>query len=317
VTSKRLRCLFFSWVIFLACSFFTASLVFGFSLAIAAAELPESINSRQNTIGSLNVSPEEPGDNEKSFYGNNKQGWWWYQQEPEEDPETPENRRLPEMKDFSYQQLWNMYPDDFHELLNTFMKKAVQKPNEKSVMDYLVMQDIARRKSLAFAAVMSYVNQKNQELGTQSVYPFTAPGQSAMVSMRVRAQEQTLAGARDQFALIMFTRQGCDFCIAQKSILEFFINKYGWPVRAVDMDENPNMAAKFNITMAPTLIMVDKESKQSIPISVGVMSMSDLVLKIYRSVRFMRGEITPQQWFMHDFERGKSNDPLKFTSQVQ
>ena len=311
MTSKRLRCLFFSWVMIAAFSVFRVSLVF------AAMELPESINTIQNVIDSLNRSSEEPGNNERSFYGNNKQGWWWYQQEPEEDPKTPEKKRLPEMKDFSYQQLWNMYPDDFHELLNTFMKKAVQKPDEKTVMDYLMMQDIARRKSLAFAAVMSYVNQKNQELGTQSVYPFTAPGQSAMVSMRVRAQEQTLAGAREQFALIMFTRKGCDFCVAQASILEFFVNKYGWPVRAVDMDDNPNMAAKFNITMAPTLIMVDKDSKQSIPISVGVMSMSDLVLKIYRSVRFMRGEITPQQWFMHDFERGKSNDPLKFTSQVQ
>ena len=312
MTSKRLRCLFFSWVMVAAFSVFRVSLVF------AAMELQESINTIQNAIDSLNRSSEEPGNNERSFYGNNKQGWWWYQQEPEdEDLETPGKRRLPEMKDFSYQQLWNMYPDDFHELLNTFMKKAVQKPDEKTVMDYLVMQDIARRKSLAFAAVMSYVNQKNQELGTQSVYPFTAPGQSAMVSMRVRAQEQTLAGAREQFALIMFTRKGCDFCAAQASILEFFVNKYGWPVRAVDMDDNPNIAAKFNITMAPTLIMVDKESKQSIPISVGVMSMSDLVLKIYRSVRFMRGEITPQQWFMHDFERGKSNDPLKFTSQVQ
>ena len=309
--SKHLHCLFFRWVMIAAFSVFRVSLVF------AATELPESINTIQNVIDSLNRSSEEPGNNERSFYGNNKQGWWWYQQEPEEDPETPEKKRLPEMKDFSYQQLWNMYPDDFHELLNTFMKKAVQKPDEKTVMDYLVMQDIARRKSLAFAAVISYVNQKNQELGTQSVYPFTAPGQSAMVSMRVRAQERTLAGAREQFALIMFTRQGCDFCVAQASILEFFVNKYGWPVRAVDMDDNPNMAAKFNITMAPTLIMVDKESKQSIPISVGVMSMSDLVLKIYRSVRFMRGEITPQQWFMHDFERGKSNDPLKFTSQVQ
>jgi len=312
MTSKRLRCLFFSWVIVAACFIFKASLV------VAATELTDSINSIEHSIGFLNSSPEETGDSSESFYGAKKQGWWWYQQEPEEeDPETPENRRLPEMTEYSYQQLWNMYPDDFHELLNTFMKKAVQKPNEKTVMDYLVMQDIARRKSLAFAAVMSYVNQKNQELGTQSVYPFTAPGQSAMVSMRVRAQQQTLASARDQFALIMFTRQGCDFCVAQGSILEFFVNKYGWPVRAVDMDENPNMAVKFNITMAPTIIMVDRYSKDSIPISVGVMSMSDLVLKLYRSVRFMRGEITPQQWFMHDFERGKSNDPLKFTSQVQ
>jgi len=306
MTSKPLLCLFFSCLVFSSFPVFGAqeSLIYG--------------GDKNNIIDIMNGQAKETDDIDASFYMNKKQGWWWYMQEPEkENPEEPAKRKLPEMEDYSYQQLWNMYPDDFHELLNTFMKKAVQSPEEKTVMDYLVMQDIARRKSVAFAAVMSYVNQKNQELGTQSVYPFTAPGQSAVVSMRVRAQEQTLASGKDQFALIMFTQKGCDFCVAQKSILEFFINKYGWPIRAVDMDEKPNMAAKFNITMAPTIIMVDKNSGDSIPISVGVMSMSDLVLKLYRSVRFMRGEITPQQWFMHDFEKGKSNDPLKFTSQIQ
>lgn len=298
--------LFFSWLVLASFQ------VFGAQEALIYA------GDKNNKIDIINSQEKETADIDESFYMNKKQGWWWYKQEPEkENPEESDRRQLPEMEDYSYQQLWNMYPDDFHELLNTFMKKAVQSPDEKTVMDYLVMQDIARRKSVAFAAVMSYVNQKNQELGTQSVYPFTAPGQSAVVSMRVRAQEQTLASGKDQFALIMFIQKGCDFCVAQKSILEFFINKYDWPVRAVDMDKNPNMVAKFNITMAPTIIMVDKHSGDSIPISVGVMSMSDLVLKLYRSVRFMRGEITPQQWFMHDFEKGKSNDPLKFTSQIQ
>jgi conjugal transfer pilus assembly protein TraF len=210
-----------------------------------------------------------------------------------------------------------MYPDDFQELLNTFMKKAVQRPDEKTVMDYLVMQDIARRKSLAFASVMSYVDQQHQELGTQSVYPITAPGQSAVVAIKVREQEETILSARNDFALIMFTRENCDFCESQKSILEFFINKYGWPVRSMDIDQYPDMAARFDVTMAPTIIVVDKESGKSMPISVGVISMADLAQKLYRSIRFMRGEITPQQWFMHDFEKGKSSDPLKFTSQIQ
>jgi conjugal transfer pilus assembly protein TraF len=253
-----------------------------------------------------------------SFYKEKKQGWYWYQKDPEKITIRKQpKRKLPNLDDYTAQELWNMYPDDFQELLNTFMKKAVQAPNEKTVMDYLVMQDIARRKSLAFASVMSYVDQKNQELGTQSVYPITAPGQSAVVSMRVREQEETIASGREQFALIMFTRQGCDFCESQKSILEFFVNKYGWPVRFVDMDDHPNMAAKFDVTMTPTMIMVDKQSGKSMPISVGVISMSDLALKLYRSIRYMRGEITPQQWFMHDFEKGKSNDPLKYTSQIQ
>ena len=294
MTSKVLRCLFFSWAI----------------LILPAWAAQESVL--------RDVISEAKDKTPASFYKEKKQGWYWYQKDPEKITIRKQpKRKLPNLDDYTAQELWNMYPDDFQELLNTFMKKAVQAPNEKTVMDYLVMQDIARRKSLAFASVMSYVDQKNQELGTQSVYPITAPGQSAVVSMRVREQEETIASGREQFALIMFTRQGCDFCESQKSILEFFVNKYGWPVRFVDMDDHPNMAAKFDVTMTPTMIMVDKQSGKSMPISVGVISMSDLALKLYRSIRYMRGEITPQQWFMHDFEKGKSNDPLKYTSQIQ
>ena len=303
MTSKVLQCLFFSWAI----------------LILPAWAVQESLISPKIKNDGLSSGSTEETDHEPpSFYKEKKQGWYWYQKDPEKKkPEDPSRRKLPNLEDYTAQELWNMYPDDFQELLNTFMKKAVQAPNEKTVMDYLVMQDIARRKSLAFASVMSYVDQKNQELGTQSVYPITAPGQSAVVSMRMREQEETIASGREQFGLIMFTRQGCDFCESQKSILEFFVNKYGWPVRFVDMDEHPNMAAKFDVTMTPTMIMVDKQSGKSMPISVGVISMSDLALKLYRSIRYMRGEITPQQWFMHDFEKGKSNDPLKYTSQIQ
>jgi conjugal transfer pilus assembly protein TraF len=307
VTSKLLLFLFFSCVLLILWS------------AAIAQDTPiplKAIIDGTNTSAGPN---EEPKKEPASFYKEKKQGWYWYQKDPEKKKpkELAPKRELPNLEDYSYKQLWDMYPDDFQELLNTFMKKAVQTPDEKTVMDYLIMQDIARRKSLAFASVMSYVDQKHQELGTQSVYPITAPGQSAVVAIKVREQEETILSARNEFALIMFTSQGCDFCESQKSILEFFINKYGWPVRSMDIDQYPDMAARFDVTMTPTIIMVDKESGKSMPISVGVISMSDLAQKLYRSIRFMRGEITPQQWFMHDFEKGKSSDPLKFTSQIQ
>jgi conjugal transfer pilus assembly protein TraF len=248
----------------------------------------------------------------KPFYQGRKQGWYWYQKEPvkmkKPKPGVPSKRSLPDLSNYTMPQLWDMYPDDFQALLNTFMKKAVQRPTEKNVLEYLTMQDIARRKSLAYASVTSYVEQKHPQLSTKAVYPVTAPGQAAVVSMRTREQERTIESGHEQFALIMFTREGCDFCEAQISIIAYFVNKYGWPVRIVDIERNPNMAARFNITMTPTIILVDKNSGKYMPISVGVISMSELSLKLYRTIRYLRGEITPEQWFMHDFERGTSND---------
>ena len=51
------------------------------------------------------------------------------------------------------------------------------------------------------------------------------------------------------------------------------------------------------------------------PISSGVISLSELKTKLYRSIKLMRGEITPQQWFLYEFEKNKSADPLKYVGQ--
>ncbi|MFZ0449019.1 MAG: conjugal transfer protein TraF, partial [Desulfatiglandaceae bacterium] len=216
----------------------------------------------------------------RPFYQDRKQGWYWYQREPAKPkkpkPGVPPRKRLPDLSDYTMRQLWNMYPDDFQALLNRFMKKAVQRPTEKNVLQYLTMQDIARRKSLAYASVTSYVEQRHPELSTKTVYPVTAPGQAAVVAMRTAEQENTIESGHEQFALIMFTREGCDFCEAQKSILAYFVNKYGWPIRMIDIEKNPNMAGRFNVTMTPTIILVDKDSGKYMPISVGVISMSEL-----------------------------------------
>lgn len=264
----------------------------------------------------INTPGQLPEAHQKSFYEDRKHGWYWYEKEPIQKKEHKKHykkRRLPKLSDFTMKELWNMYPDDFQKLLNIFMKKAVQNPTEQNILDYLTMQDIARRKSLAYASVMSYVEQKHPEFSNKTVYPITAPGQAAVVKMRAQEQEQTLLSAKDEFALIMFSSEGCEFCTAQKSILAYFVEKYGWPVRTIDIDKNPNMAARFNITMTPTIIIVEKRSGNYMPVSVGVVSMSELSLRLYRTIRYMRGQIRPEQWFMHEYERGKTNDVLTFT----
>jgi len=279
-----------------------------------ASSLQDRLPSNSTILDGVQQSQNEDS---KPFYEDRKQGWYWYRKEPLTrktlKSKLPSKRRLPYLSDYTMRELWNMYPDDFQELLNTFMKKAVQNPTEKNILDYLIMQDIARRKSLAYASVMSYVVQKNPQLSTKTLYPVTAPGRAAVAAMRTREQEKTIRTGRSEFALIMFTRKGCDFCEAQTSILTYFVHKYSWPLRMIDIEKNPGAAARFNVTMTPAIILVDRESGRYMPIAVGVVSMSELSLKLYRTIRYLRGEIMPQQWFMHDFERGKSNDVLQYT----
>ncbi len=124
-----------------------------------------------------------------SFYQKSRQGWFWYQNPPakeeKEKKKKPVKRQLPSLAQYSIQELWNMYPDDFQKLLNIIQKKAVQAPTEANITDYLTMQDIARRKALAYTSATMYVTQKHSDRFTiNSVYPTTRPGVLARVNMQ-------------------------------------------------------------------------------------------------------------------------------------
>ena len=246
-------------------------------------------------------------------YDERKKGWYWYEAQPELEKEEPEADK-PELAvaDRSYEELWSMHPDDFQDMLKKTMKIAVQFPTEENVIKYLVMQDIARRKSTAFANVVGYVGQKYPRFSNADVHPVITPGRTALAELKHGEIKQTIEESSKEFALIMFTQKGCKFCDVQKSILKFFTASYDWTVRLIDIDAHPKLSSRFGIEQTPSIILVHKNSQDYMPVSVGVISLRELNARIYRSIKFLRGEMTPQQWFIYEFEKNAGSDPLKF-----
>ena len=113
------------------------------------------------------------------FYGDTKHGWFWYE-DPlpvEELPEEMIQRKAVSLNSYSIDDIWNMHPDDFQNLLNDLQKKAVQYPDEQNILEYLSMQDVARRKALAYTNVAMYVTQKHSDLfNVGQVYPLCKAG---------------------------------------------------------------------------------------------------------------------------------------------
>ncbi|MEW6418631.1 MAG: conjugal transfer protein TraF [Nitrospirota bacterium] len=242
-----------------------------------------------------------------------KRGWWWYEKGPEKEKkgeresEKPEKRLLPSLKDYTYEQLWNMHPDDFQPLLMDFQKKAVMSPTEENVRDYYVIQDIARRKSLAFANVASYVVQKYLELYVGKDYPVATPGRNALVRQSEEAESFIRNGEND-FALLYFYSPTCPYCTEQEEILRYFMKKYHWQVKRVDINDNPQLGQRFGITITPSLLLIYKGSQDYIHVSSGVASMAEIEEKIYRGMRLLKGEITPEEYSLYEFQRGGSFD---------
>jgi conjugal transfer pilus assembly protein TraF len=203
-----------------------------------------------------------------------------------------------------------MYPDDFQKLLNILQKKAVQTPTEQNIMEYLTMQDIARRKALAYTNATMYVTQKYGELfNVNHVYPTSGPGITARVQMQQKEIFQTISRAGNDHALIFFVSPGCGFCEKQAGILAYFKDKYGWQIKTVDISRNSNAAARFNITITPTLLLVKKGQEKYMTITSGVIALSELERKLYRAIRYLQGNTKGDNFLMYDFQKGSAFDP--------
>lgn len=251
------------------------------------------------------------------FYQDTKRGWFWYEDPPPQQDRQKDDRkeqktprRLPSLDQYSINELWNMYPDDFQELLNVLQKKAVQAPTETNIMEYLTMQDIARRKALAYTSATMYVTQKHGELfNVNHVYPTAGPGITARVQLQRDEISGTINRAGKDHALIFFVKQGCGFCEKQAQILAYFRDKYGWPIKTVDIGRNINAATRFNITITPTLLLVTKGQSNYMTVSSGVIALTELERKLYRAIRYLQGSTRGDNFLMYDFQKGSALDP--------
>jgi conjugal transfer pilus assembly protein TraF len=255
--------------------------------------------------------PNAATGQEQKFYEDTKRGWFWYEVPVPEQEETdlPATRSLPVMTDYSTEQLWDMHPDDFQTLLMEFQKKAVQRPTEQNVLEYLTMQDLARRKAAAYANVASFVVQKYATLDLGRDYPVTAPGVIARVKMQKEEIAATIQAAAEDHALLYFYSPDCSYCAEQQQILRFFTDQYGWQVKGIDINENLSAAARFNITITPTLLLIGKGREEYIPVASGVVALDELERRLYRSIRLLNGRITPQGYSVYDFQKGGGLDP--------
>jgi len=251
------------------------------------------------------------------YYKDYKRGWFWYEQKapekPQEEQKAPENpkeqkHRIPSLKDYTAEQLWDMYPDDFQALLTDFQKRAVWRPTTENVEEYYYVQDIARRKALAFTNVAGYVMQKDPQLSVDKDYPTVIPGQNALVRSRQGEVKERIMRARGVYGLLFFYSPTCEYCMEQEKIMGFFEKEYGWEIKRIDYTQEKALADMFGVTIVPTILLVYRNSTEAIPVSAGVISMSEMEDKIYRGIRLLAGEITPQEYSIYDFQKGGAFD---------
>ncbi len=256
------------------------------------------------------------------YYTDSGKGWWWYQKEPERKEEKEKElnktrvKKVPALSDYSYDEIWNMHPDDFEKFAEGLKRKAVQNPSEENVRDYYEVQEIARKKALAFTNVAQYVWQKYPELTTARDYPIATPGNLSRVGQIQDEKARKLRDNREEFALVYFYKMDCGYCRQQQPIIDWFANSSGWQVKRINIEDSPGLAGKFGIEVTPSIILIQKGNQNYFPVSSGLITSEDIEDKTYRAVRLLKGEITPEEFSLYDFQKGGGFDVRKRPSNI-
>ena len=248
-----------------------------------------------------------------------KEGWYWYHdpvvvpdkpKQQQDEQQTEVLQQAPETGKYTDKELFDMYPDQFQELLKVRLKTAVQYPTEENVEDYIKIQDIARRKAAAFTAAVQFVTQKDAaRYSMNGVYPATTPGIEARVQMEQKEIFDTISTARNDHAILFFWKPGCGYCEKQVGILKYFTEKYGWQIKPIDITKQTDLASRFNITVTPTLLLIQQGNEKFMPLSVGVISLAEMEQNLYRAIRYMNGDTDIETFTNTDYEKGGPLDP--------
>ena len=292
------------------------------ALAISAMVLSASCSAAEPSTAKVSMAKPAAAAQPAAADKDNKPGYWFYKKPPPppEDEEKAEEEKQQEeavkfMPDLAApppeSELLKMPPKQVEKMIEDYREYALYTMEPEKVRWYYEMIDFARRRSRAFMNVTEVVMLSSPKLNMNTEYPTNAPGSTARQQRRESTVTQRLAYEGRNAALIMLTSQGCGFCEAQRGILKFFQQKYGWAIREVDINEHPEAVTRFGTASTPSVFLIVKESQDFMPVAVGVESLPKIEENSYRAIRMLKGETTAQQWTTNEYQDGGMLDPQR------
>lgn len=241
---------------------------------------------------------EGAGNTEINYWKDKKRGWYWKEPEKkvEEEKKEPE-QYVPVLKQYTVDELWKMHPDQFRELMSKAFKRALQTLSVDDVKEYLIIQDIAQKKASAYMSVAGYLVATTPELNVEKDKPIVYGGRVAQLKLEAEKKRKYLTEGISDFAILYFKKKGCPYCEVMDGVVGNFRKRYPhWQIREIFIDERPDLSSRFNITFTPAFVLLKRELRDGIPFMYGATSLSDFEDALYRSIRFLKGEIGPEEW---------------------
>ena len=237
-------------------------------------------------------------------------GYFWYVDPPPAAEEEKEAQPQPVApapsapQKLSQEEMFQMHPDQLAQHLENSHKWAIYTLEEDDYKDYLLVLDVARKKARAATSVQAAVLLKNPELNPNTDYPITNAGRTTRKQETDALINKRLIAESSRYALGFFVSQTCGYCKDQVPTLQLFQDRTGWNIETIDVNERPDMAERFGATTTPMLILIKRNSRDWMPVAVGLESLPKIEQNTYKSIRLLESEITPKEFHTLESQEG-------------
>lgn len=196
----------------------------------------------------------------KEFYQDSERGWFW-----KEVCQKKEKKELKEEKQESVKLLkkrvvqipWDkldqMDPEEISKLEEESRKIAIMNPTEENVREWKRLVLWINNKARDFAFVHYKI--LKTEPGYMQKQNFM-PAQISMVEYRNEKKKEIFTQYKDRAGIIVFIQRDCPYCRAFLGTLKLFRERWGWDTKEVDIEERPDLAARFNTQLVPDIFLV-------------------------------------------------------------
>lgn len=261
---------------------------------------------------SVNAYSSNCVEPDKGFRNNAPgRGWFWGQQvcEPVKDNETVAAREmdkeeqqkeewkiLPKTANIPWEILDTLDPDEISQKIEPEAKKvAVMYPTEENILNYRKLSNWIFDKAKTFTTADTQVRVENPNIVEAAITgPTSRVRRTINYLYKEENQQEVLKLYADRAKLVVYTRDNCKYCIAQRPLLQRFNQVFGWEIMERRLEDNPEEMIMLNIEYTPDIFII-LNTHQGVKyqrIATGLTQYTDLVQAAINGLRYA-GENIP------------------------
>lgn len=233
------------------------------------------------------------------FYDGHSEGWHWYENPKEETKEIEESKGIKKSEVISNDPIEQMKA--LRITLERSLNKAILYPTDTNVKNYISLQNRLGNQASLFSDVWQRVLLENPDLNYSLIHPTNNLAKQVDLDLQHKKEEVAIEKLAKEGGLFFFYSSSCAYCRKFAPILKNFSKNYNISILPITLDggflpEFPNskidkgQAAKFNVTVEPSLFAVNPYTGKAYPVSQGLISEYDLRKRILDiSQNFMSG----------------------------